>query len=1439
MSIGDFFEDCFEEVGNAVTGAANTVAEEVTGTATSFGESVANYAIIVGDSLAGAGTTIGNGVVTFGNSFEQFSVSASGTAFNWLKTSAYDVENWVEEGAGIIANFTVDAFEEARDGLIVAWNFLKNLFTGHLHRLDAPSETARQIAYFILSVTALGYEEMAKNAGMTIGFVIKLSGRVLFGISGDLGLYVDDDGRWGFMELGRWEDFKNLSSASISLDSGISLSIENTFVFGSRNTYSGKGFFKLGAEAKFGAFSAGGAVLIDADDFDFLGFSLSASIGLDLAPNTADHTKPPGTTFSLTGQSVNVAALVGSVGSAGSVYDAAVTAVRDPGKFDQVVSTALAATMQPFAPRFYGSLSCLQYPGQRLLIGAYNALWVGDAYALPGSTYTFRFVAGLADPKAVSIQVMMPDGRPSYVRVDEGLRVLVDARLSEDSTFDAQATFNMEQGLADKKGVSICTRTPQKQYLRIIRTGTQLSGGLLQPAQSDGSDSFARQATFLLDPQPMPPSETAVLRAGDTLRVGEYRRSPDGRYFMTLRSDGAVHLGRGTSPSFARPPQLAGAPGTGWVLGAIRTDGSFFVTVPTSAPPCLCSGTPSSPLIEKTLEISGQPGAMFMAVSDAGRIVTVQGTPESPRELLHTSHTGTVYWSTSRKSVALQTSDGRFVRWAPSLGSGVEFGNLFADSNKLSSYESFQLLEHFDGTFSLRSAGGYHLNNQQSVMVFVDQEHPNGQTSFRTPAYGNGQVYLRSASSNMLLSAEPNGSMAFVSGDWQGVPKTLFTIIPLERNLAAEVGRAFRIVSKLSGRCLTVRDGSQVENTGVIQLSATGGRNQSFTLIAKSPGVYSFAAQHSGQALDLAGTTANTPLLQRTASSAASQQFRLLPNTDGTYRIVSNLNSLVLEVNGDSLYDGAAIVLATANPTNIKESQRFLIEPEETLVTRALIADPLGGQPTMRVRYQERAGQSAWLDGWLDAIDSRLAGDFLGLGHAQLLCINRSGQGGRVMLADFSRTNDAGTGRALYYEPFGETAWLNGWTDDNDWHLAGDFKRLGRSQLLIINRGGSGGRLAILELTTQGYRAHYWQNWGDSALFNGWQDDVDRWLVGDFMGRGYDQVLCLNRNGAGGKLMIVDFSGSTPTIPYWENWGQNPWLDARFLTNSMRHYVGDFLGLGYAQLLVIDPISRATKICDFKSGAPVIRVDTIGPGFGGWLDDEDVQVVGDFMGLSRAQLLCANRRPWSNGKVALFDFATQPFPTPYVEPWSQRTCFDGLLEPLDLVFAADFMGDGRKQAQVLVCSPNIKSAPHPTLIPQSGASASSEGLSIRVRFSGKGDRSVPMGAAAYEGGANVEGFTLELSPPIEGLGIEYMASVIGQGNTAWTAGGSYCGSSVAGRAIERIAVRLTGPNKDRYTIGYSGNGALASDGEYVGTVGQNKPLTSLRIGSLRLRPASP
>jgi len=1412
MSIFDDIESGFEELGNAVTGAANTVADGVSDTAVSFGESVASYAIVVGNGVASAGTTIGDGVVTFGNDVAKFSVDSSGTAFNWMQTSAYDVGDWVENAAGDVADFSKDAFDKAKDGLITVWNLLKDLFASTLPTLDEPSLIADQMATFILAAAKLGYEELAKEADMTIGFVITPKVGALFGISYPLGLYVDDNGRWGFVKLTSWEEFKSLQTASISLDVGISLTIENIYVFGSRQDFSGRRYFDLGGQAKFGAYSIGGSVMIDSGDFGFVGFKIMGSIGLDLKPTPNAGSNQPKTTgtFSFNGQALDVSELGRHVGQSGSVYDAAVMAVRDPGSTARITSTALAAKMLPFTPRFYGRMRGLDYSGRPIAVGAYGIMMVESpgVYTNPAP---FRFIAGLADPRAISIEVQFGDGIPRYLRADVSGAVIPGTPLGDDDTvFLSEATFELEQGLADKNCVSIRTRTTPPRYLciNVVATSGWFAGiEGLQVLPNDRSDRFARQATFYLDTLPMPPQETATVRDGEPFAIGEYRRSPDGRYYMLRYSADQIRLGIGANPTHPRTAPPLGSPGTGY---------TWNVTDPNN---------PSRSML------FGSPGTLFTAVTDGGRIAAVQGTPTNPGEVVLTSNNASIRWAVSRESVALRASNGNMVRVAPNAAVNGQ-GPLYADSTKLSSYETFELLTHSDGTQSLRAATGYYMWPFNSAMATL--ETASEETAFRTEAQANGQVIIRSISDNKVICFNASTRILECTGV-AGNANTLFTIIPLTRNLAAETGRAFRFVNKQSGQCLTVKDNSQVENAGIIQLCATGGRNQSFTLIQKGPGLYSFAAQHSGQVFDFATTNINAPLLQHSAHNGASQQFSLLPNTDGTYAIVSSMHGYAITVLNPSNGEGALAVLAPRDPNS--NAQRFSLEPEETLVTRALIVQPESNSPQLRVRYHERAGQSNWLDGWLDSIDRPFVGDFLGIGRTQICCLNRSWQGGRVLVADFGATTDTGTAQVLYYEPYGETGWLNGWTDDNDWQFSGDFKNLGKSQILFVNRGGTGGRGMILEITEGGYLCHYFEMWGSSALFNGWQDDTDRCLVGDFMGRGYDQLLCINRGGTGGKVMIVDFSANTPQVLYWENWGQYTWLDASlYLTNQMRHLVGDFMGLGYAQLFVVDPVSRAALICDFKSGTPVIRANHHAANMVGWLDDTDVQLAGDFMGLGRAQILVVNRNPSAgSGKLAILDPTIAGYPALYAETWAQRTCLDGTLDPLDRLLAGDFMGDGRKRTQLLVLSPNIKSAAHPALLPQTGATAASIGLSVRVRLSnGVGEVQVPPGAAAYRSGSTIEGFTVELSPPIAGLGIEYMAWITSQGPTAWLPGGTYCGSTVTGRSVEAFAMRLTGTYKDHYTLKYGGNGAPASNGATAGNPGT--ALTSLRVGGARLRP---
>lgn len=1444
MSFFDDVESGFEEIGNAVTGAATTVGNDIANTAESFGDSAWNYAIIVGDGVASAGQVVGDGVVTFGTSVERFSVSAGGTAFNWLKTSAYDVESWTVDAAGIVADFTVSAYNQARDGVLAAWKFLKDLLSSSLPELDDPSAMARQMASFILSGAALGYEQMAKRAGMTISFNITPKAGALFNISYTLGLYVDDHGDWGFLKLTGWDQFKNLSTASLSLDAGISVTIDNVFVFGSRQRYSKQRYFDLGAKANFEGFSVGGAVMLEEGDFSFLGFKLSASIGLDLMPAEGpDHTQPPSTTFSLTGgQSLNVSALVSAVGSSGATYDAAVRTAIDPGCASSLLAAALASTLTPFAPRFYGYLQSPIYDGQLIAFGSSLIFASGAAVK-----QCFRFVAGLADPQGVSIELLYDNAPPAYVCiVSDGVQL---QGYIEAADYKATATFNLEQGLGDKSGVSLSTRTTPKRYLTVSDTRSSAWGMTIQACQLlpfDPSATFAQRATFKLAAQPMAANQTAVLRPGDILRVGDYRRSPDGRYFMTLDSHGVLGLQCGSGPKDIRPPlAYAGAPGTGVLPGGTRpaglNDATLGLTVmpgPGGVPRLFRGSNPADPAAVVTdIPPLGTPGDMFLGVTDGGRIALFQGYPDAVGELLSSSNLGIVSWAKSRTSVAIKGPDGRYVQNVGDVVNGM--GYLRWDSSKFSSNETFELAALFDGKSAFRSFSGWYVSSRwepvahsttlDQTALTVDIDSANLSGVFQIESRPNGKIAIRCQMGGKLWRADPSGQVTAIGEDSD--PLTLFTMVPLDRNLSAEVGRSFSITNKHSGRRLTVTDGSQAPATAITQLGETGGRNQAFTLVQAAPGVYSFAAQHSGQLFDIYGgsTSPGTAVIQYPSNGGANQQFRLLPNDDGTYCIIAQHSGLALDVAGAATGDGAAIIQAAPNGS---DSQRFYIKPEQPLVTRALVASPAGSGP-MRVRYQERIGQSAWLDGWLDSMDRRLTGDFLGIHRTQLLCINRSGVGGRVMLADFGGSSE--TGRALYYEPNGESAWLNGWLDDSDWQMAGDFMRRGRSQLLIVNRGGTGGRVALLELSPQGYKQLYCELWGQSPLFNGWMDDNDRWLTGDFMGAGCDQVLCLNRTPGGGKVMVVDFSTGTTTVPYWENWGANPWLNG-WLDDPVRHYIGDFMGLGHAQWLMIDPRNTHFQVGDLSTGQPRVLASGSGaPLLSGWIDSGDVQLVGDFVGLGRSQLLFVNRQPHSDGKLMIVQvLASGQLQACFLEMWGQRTCFDGLLEPADLLLAGDFMGDGRKLAQVMVLSPNVKGSADPKLIPASGPSAASLGLDILAHFTSGGDLHFPPEAAAYNAGSAIEGFTLQLSPPIPGLSLEYMASVSTVGSTGWVPAGTYCGTTGRGLPIESLAIRLTGDNKAQYTVRYAANGQPAADGVTCGTPGSHVPIVALRASVAKL-----
>jgi hypothetical protein len=367
---------------------------------------------------------------------------------------------------------------------------------------------------------------------------------------------------------------------------------------------------------------------------------------------------------------------------------------------------------------------------------------------------------------------------------------------------------------------------------------------------------------------------------------------------------------------------------------------------------------------------------------------------------------------------------------------------------------------------------------------------------------------------------------------------------------------------------------------------------------------------------------------------------------------------------------------------------------------RVMAVDYAGGAAPGSVQHLERWGDSPLLNGWMDSNDRQLAGDFMGLGHDQVMYVNRGGDGGKVMIVDLPAC-DVG-GQAPYWESWGDSPVLNGWLDDGDLQLVGDFMGLGHSQAMYFNRQPGGGRVMIMDYAggSAPGAARYWESWGDSPLLNGWTDDGDRQLVGDFMGLGHSQVMYFNRQPGGGRVMIVDYaSGSAPgSVRYWESWGDSLLLDG-WTDDGDRQLVGDFMGLGHSQVMYFNrqPGGGRVMIVDYASGSAEARYwESWGdsPLLDGWTDDTDRQLVGDFMGLGHAQVMYVNRDV-GGGKVMVVDYAGGAVPgqVRFWESWGDGPLLDGWLDEADTALVGDFTGVGHAE----VLRYNRDGSPAPTV----------------------------------------------------------------------------------------------------------------------------------------------
>jgi hypothetical protein len=175
---------------------------------------------------------------------------------------------------------------------------------------------------------------------------------------------------------------------------------------------------------------------------------------------------------------------------------------------------------------------------------------------------------------------------------------------------------------------------------------------------------------------------------------------------------------------------------------------------------------------------------------------------------------------------------------------------------------------------------------------------------------------------------------------------------------------------------------------------------------------------------------------------------------------------------------------------------------------------------------------AANLGGWHDANDKLLAGDFTGLGRAQLLFMNVDGLGGAFYMAAVDgATSQLQSLASVSWSPALWTS-LSGWMDASDKLVAGDFAGSGRAQLLFLNTdGGSQGAASLrqYDAATNSFQITSTVPWNKVVGSNAaiWQQSSAKTLTGDFLGLGKDQLMFINPTGVGVAISIWAFDAAT------------------------------------------------------------------------------------------------------------------------------------------------------------------------------------------------------------------------------------------------------------------------------------------------------------------------
>lgn len=197
----------------------------------------------------------------------------------------------------------------------------------------------------------------------------------------------------------------------------------------------------------------------------------------------------------------------------------------------------------------------------------------------------------------------------------------------------------------------------------------------------------------------------------------------------------------------------------------------------------------------------------------------------------------------------------------------------------------------------------------------------------------------------------------------------------------------------------------------------------------------------------------------------------------------------------------------------------------------------------------------------------------------------------------------------LYY---GTGGWIAGWAiNDPDQYFTGDFNGDGKEELLCIS-GASSVWVKLLSFNQNNFN-DIWHNGGGNTI-GGWEfHEGDKFVVGDFSGRGRDELLCLAQNG---WAMLLYYNGSS-WVRVWANGGNDNIGGVNVIGTRSRFISGRFLQTTKDELFTVAGNTWATVIrynpsrndwdwCWSQYGTPT---------FANWalpLNDRDVIIPGNF-----------------------------------------------------------------------------------------------------------------------------------------------------------------------------------------------------------------------------------